>query len=74
MQRHYGYNRVMNALKDVLTIREIAQRWRLHPTTVRRAIDARHAALVARKSPDDARGTWLITRASVEQRWGKPPD
>jgi transposase-like protein len=62
----------MNVLEDVLTIREIAQRWGLHPTTVRRAIDARRFALMARKSPDDSRGTWLIARASVERRWGKP--
>lgn len=64
----------MNTLYEVLTIREIAQRWRLHPTTVRRAIDARRSALVARKSPDDHRGIWLITRDSVERRWGKIVD
>jgi excisionase family DNA binding protein len=62
----------MNVLEDVLTIREVAQRWGLHPTTVRRAIDAGRLPLTARKSPDDVRGTWLITRASVERRWGKP--
>lgn len=62
----------MDHLTEVLTIREVAARWRKHPTSVRRAIDARRTPLMARKSPDDDHGVWLIARESVIARWGLP--
>ena len=61
---------IMRVLNEVLTIREAAAIYGVHPMTVRRAIDARRNPLEARKSPDDRMGTWLVTRASCERRWG----
>jgi len=60
-----------NPLDDVLTLREVAQLYRVHIRTARRAIDARRNPLEARKSPNTARGVWLVTRASCERRWGR---
>lgn len=62
----------METLKTVLTISEIAQRWNKHPTTVRRALDARRNPLEARKSPDVEKGVWLITYESCVKKWGFP--
>lgn len=63
----------METLFAVLTITEIAQLWRKHPVTVRRALDARRNPLVARKSPDNEQGIWLISYDSCVRRWGQPP-
>lgn len=61
----------MNPLKEVLTAREVALLWGKHPKTVRRAIGTGRYPLEARKSPEDARGAWLISRASCIRRWGR---
>jgi hypothetical protein len=60
-----------NPLLEVLTIPEVAQRYYVHPMTVRRAIGTGRYPLEARKSPDKPRGVWLITRVSCERRWGR---
>lgn len=62
----------MDTLLTVLTIREVAAKWRLHPVTVRRALDAKRNPLVARQSPDDRGGVWLISYESCVRRWGNP--
>lgn len=59
-----------DSLKEVLTVREAAIEFGVHPRTVRRAIDGGRYPLEARKSPDTERGTWLVTRASCLKRWG----
>jgi hypothetical protein len=64
----------VNPLEEVLTVREVSILWDKHPKTIRRAIQTGRYPLDARKSPEDARGAWLISRASCIRRWGAVAD
>lgn len=65
-------------LLTVVTLSEAAELWRKHRLTILRAIDSRmdnrqrKPPLVARKSPDNEQGIWLISVESLRARWGDP--
>lgn len=62
----------MNALENIMTAKEAAERWGLAPITVRQACTGykkappRFTKTEARKSA----GTWLVTRAGMERLFG----
>jgi len=58
----------MDELFTLATITEIAELWNLHPTTVRRALNAKKNPLRARQSGRII----LISVESVRKRWGDP--
>jgi len=58
----------MDDLFSLATITEIAELWGLHPTTVRRALNAKKKPLRARKSGLII----LVSVESVKARWGQP--
>jgi len=55
----------------LLTIAEIAHHWGKHYRSVERALDRGRYPLRGRQT-GPGRGCWLISRRSVELRWGKP--
>lgn len=63
----------MEKQRPYITVMEIARRWNVNVTTVRRALDSGRNPLRGYKSPEDCpRGVWLISVESVVRRWGMP--
>lgn len=58
----------MDELFTLATIPEIAELWGVHPTTVRRALNAKKKKLRARQSGRAI----LVSVDSVVARWGQP--
>jgi DNA-directed RNA polymerase specialized sigma24 family protein len=54
----------MNILNEVLTAAEAAELYKLDTTTIKKA--CQQGRLICRK----AKGTWLVTRKEMEEKYG----
>lgn len=58
-------------MKEWMTLTEAAERWGVHPDTIRRRLQRRRFPVgEARKSG----GTWLVTDAGMAAIWGDGTD
>lgn len=55
-------------IKDIMTVAEATELWKLGKSTIRKAIEReRFTCLECRKS----NGTWLVTKVGMERLFGK---